>query len=379
MKTAHWMAVVAVAAAAATGGATVTRGQAERVPNTYVGTQNCVTCHIDYARQWAELKHSKALTRPGRPAAQSGCEACHGPGGRHGARREWRGEIISWKGMSPEQQVGSCLRCHQGRVDMAQWRGSPHSKMGVSCLYCHEVHKSTGVAGNLQKPQTDLCGGCHAQLADSIKAGKHHPVPKGLVCSACHDPHNAARPKLLRADRKVLCVKCHAPNGGRVRPSSHNVGIWAKEHGKTAKVDSTRCDTCHSREEFCNACHGGVAMPHPAEWSMKHGEPAGKNPASCANCHDEKKCGVCHEQMPPSSHGQEGFRKKHGAGAKGNEALCNLCHGQESCNKCHGTPMPHAENWVMEHKGKGASFAADSLCLKCHKKETFCVTCHPGK
>ncbi|MBI3946243.1 MAG: hypothetical protein HY321_10020 [Armatimonadetes bacterium] len=342
---------------------------AARPQNRYIGTEACFNCHIDYARQWAQLDHSKALVRAGRQAHQAGCEACHGPGERHATVRAARAEIISWAKLSPEQQSAACLRCHQPRVTAAGWGASPHAKLGVSCLFCHEAHRRTGNPRNLQKPQGELCGGCHAPVASLIKEGKHHAVPEGMGCTACHDPHSAARPKLLRADRQVLCRKCHAPDGARVRPTSHQGAEWFKEHGKTAKADVARCGTCHAREKFCTPCHG-TEMPHPGDWVMKHGATALKAGDACARCHDRAKCATCHAAMAPRSHRQEGFRARVADEAKGKEALCQLCHG---------TPMPHPENWIMEHKAKGAGFAKDALCFTCHQKEAFCKRCHPDR
>lgn len=369
MTQGRWIAALALAVGVGMLTLAAHGGNAAGAKNTYIGSNTCLTCHHEYARQWAQLDHSKALLRPGRAPENAGCEACHGPGGRHATRREARAEIRSWTPLSPAQQSEACLRCHQPRVTAAGWKSSPHAGLGVSCLFCHEVHRPTGHAKNLKQAQAEQCGGCHAEVAEQAAAGKHHALPEGVSCTACHDPHSGAREHLLRADPQVLCRKCHAPDGARVRPASHQADGWFQQHGKKAKGDTSRCQTCHNPPQFCTPCHG-TEMPHPEGFVMQHGAQALEKPDTCARCHDQKKCGVCHQHLAPKSHRQEQFRAQVAETAKGKEALCRLCHV---------VPVPHPQNWVMEHKSQGARFDEGSPCFQCHQKADTCARCHPGQ
>ena len=44
----------------------------------------------------------------------------------------------------------------------------------------------------------------------------HHPVREGkMSCASCHNPHDGAQPKMLKADSvNELCYQCHAEKRG---------------------------------------------------------------------------------------------------------------------------------------------------------------------
>jgi len=48
----------------------------------YVGSDTCVACHEDQQHGYDAGPHGKAAN-PRAPAAQHGCESCHGPGEKH--------------------------------------------------------------------------------------------------------------------------------------------------------------------------------------------------------------------------------------------------------------------------------------------------------
>ena len=112
-------------------------GNAAGAKNTYIGSNTCLTCHHEYARQWAQLDHSKALLRPGRAPENAGCEACHGPGGRHATRAGARRDPLVDAAVAGAA-VGGVPALSQPRVTAAGWKSSPHAGLGVSCLFCHE-------------------------------------------------------------------------------------------------------------------------------------------------------------------------------------------------------------------------------------------------
>ena len=49
---------------------------------TYVGSNECTTCHEDIARDFPTATHAR-LKAPGENAKDAGCESCHGPGKAH--------------------------------------------------------------------------------------------------------------------------------------------------------------------------------------------------------------------------------------------------------------------------------------------------------
>ena len=119
-------------------------------------------------------------------------------------------------------------------------------------------------------------------------------------------------------------------------------------------------------------------MSHVSGWVRKHGQSAGKSSSDCLGCHTQEFCRSCHSSVQPLSHDTD-WTKAHGKIADKSKETCSVCHTPDNCKKCHGgVDMPHAENWVMEHKNKGASLAEGSVCFKCHEN-TFCQMCHPPK
>jgi hypothetical protein len=83
-----------------------------------------------------------------------------------------------------------------------------------------------------------VCEGCHTDVVDQKKLGKHVVVP----CEACHgalsshaeDPASVTPPKL---DTALLCSRCHEANSAK--PKSFPQVVTADHSGGIA------CDTCH--------------------------------------------------------------------------------------------------------------------------------------
>jgi hypothetical protein len=83
-----------------------------------------------------------------------------------------------------------------------------------------------------------VCEGCHTEVVDQKKLGKHVVVP----CEACHgalaghaeDPASVTPAKL---DTAVLCARCHEANAAK--PKTFPQVVTADHSGGIA------CDTCH--------------------------------------------------------------------------------------------------------------------------------------
>lgn len=82
------------------------------------------------------------------------------------------------------------------------------------------------------------CEGCHTEVVEQKKLGKHVVVP----CEACHgglaahaeDPASITPPKL---DTAVICARCHEANSAK--PKTFPQVVTADHSGGLA------CDTCH--------------------------------------------------------------------------------------------------------------------------------------
>jgi len=84
----------------------------------------------------------------------------------------------------------------------------------------------------------EVCEGCHADVVEQKKQGKHVVV----ACEACHgalarhadDPASVTPVKL---DTAILCARCHEANSAK--PKSFPQVVTADHSGGIA------CDTCH--------------------------------------------------------------------------------------------------------------------------------------
>lgn len=84
----------------------------------------------------------------------------------------------------------------------------------------------------------EACEGCHTDVADMKKAGKHAHVN----CEACHDAQaqHAADPSSTtpsKLETARLCVRCHAASAARPKTFPQ---VNAEEH-----ADGVPCETCH--------------------------------------------------------------------------------------------------------------------------------------
>lgn len=259
----------------------------------YVGTAICIKCHIDFARRWAALEHSKKMTEPGRAPEKTGCEACHGPGGAHVAGQ--RSQIRKWEPLEVDQRSAICLQCHEDKVQAELWNSTVHALV-LSCDTCHEVHHQTEHDSMLRKSPAATCLECHDTLAAEAKAKHHHPLLEDvLTCGQCHSFHGTTEARLLVAPQGELCAACH---GDEVPTTeAHKREDYKLNHKAEAKADQDQCLMCHSEQTFCNTCHI-VKIPHAENYALEHADEAKKRLATCLQCHAEDFCAVCHDPVP---------------------------------------------------------------------------------
>jgi hypothetical protein len=157
------------------------------------------------------------------------CENCHGPGSGHSG---------SGEGIASSLRIDVCTVCHDPLQQFiaAQWARSTHA----------EPRSSSTVPGAAEDAR---CARCHSgqgfisHLDDRAVSGESSP---DVTCAVCHDPHEAARDRRLRAFGRVmlpdgtqatdvgisaLCMTCH--NGG-VGPEQVYSDEPILPHGNTA-------------------------------------------------------------------------------------------------------------------------------------------------
>ena len=136
--------------------------------------------------------------------------------------------------VQPETFCASWLAARQSLVSSAQKKAGAATSQGSShppykekeCNKCHDTTKT----GGLKAPRRELCLLCHDYILKGAYA--HAPATSG-ECLACHLPHDAVYPSLLKYDKARLCVSCHAEQ-------RQARGL----HDKSAKA-GLFCSDCH--------------------------------------------------------------------------------------------------------------------------------------
>ena len=258
------------------------------VGSGYVGEDTCLTCHEDMTKGYHGSPHAR-VKDPRSPAANAGCESCHGPGKAHVDSDGDATKIKQLNKISTREASETCLSCHN-RSEHNEWAGGKHDSRNVGCLTCHSIHEPKSEAKQLKtETVTETCVQCHRKEVNKVHKTAHMPVREGkMECTTCHNPHGSQNVKMLREGNSITeaCASCHAEKRGPF--------LW--EHA----VGRENCVTCHdphgSNNErmlvaklpmLCQRCH--VHSRHPATIYdntqlnvTKSNRIVGR---SCVNCH----------------------------------------------------------------------------------------------
>jgi len=253
----------------------------------YVGEATCLGCHEDQA--YKGTAHGQAFNER-TPAANLGCENCHGPGKAHADSGDPT-LIRRFTAISPSEVNATCTSCHD-RATHALWDGSQHEQRSLSCITCHSIHSAKGLPLLKAQSQYTLCSTCHRNVINRTFRVNHMPVREGaLLCSSCHNVHGTQNVRLLRAGTTIdeSCTSCHTDKRGPY--------LW--EHAPV----SESCITCHdphgsnndrmlvSKLPFlCQRCH--VTSRHPPTvydgFVLQNSQNANKiYGRACTHCHQQ--------------------------------------------------------------------------------------------
>src|SRR3954452_12884635 len=90
----------------------------------YVGEDTCLTCHEDQKKGYHGSPHARAAN-PRTPAANKGCESCHGPGQAHVDGGGDKTKITNPNAMPLRDASATCLSCHN-RTSHDNFAGGKH-------------------------------------------------------------------------------------------------------------------------------------------------------------------------------------------------------------------------------------------------------------
>lgn len=169
---------------------------------TYVGSEDCKTCHEDAAKEFMLSTHSRISQKD---AEVKDCEMCHGPGSIHVENSGGIGTIIN-----PKKDPTACFTCHTDKqMEFRRPYHHPVLEGKMSCGDCHSAHgeevrpwSSTTLDG-----VNEACFKCHKDQRGPF-VWSHEAVQEG--CTTCHDVHGSINDKMLSARDSNLCLKCHS-------------------------------------------------------------------------------------------------------------------------------------------------------------------------
>lgn len=288
--------------------------------------KSCESCHSVSDRGNVSTDPSAGYVSTQSPRYQDvQCESCHGPGLTHVTNPDVTGNKPLASLAVGTSLTNGCGECHSGdhQPFAEQWASSRHANApgtrgtNASCWSCHDAKKvleSWGINSN---------------YVEASNADAHLPV----VCTVCHDPHNAKNPNQLRFPIDVpdvetnLCMKCHHK---RAEP----------------EINSNRGP--HSPQGPILLGEGGWLPPNfqypPKSLVGTHG--SDQNPKLCATCH------VAAYDVPDKLTGQFSFR------ATGHSFQ------PIPCVDGNGVPLPDPK---ADCDDTERSFRA---CVGCHGSET---------
>lgn len=306
----------------------------------------CISCH-------KTTPHEVNIVKSG-PHKDTRCISCHEPAGA-GARMFTSvfpriSHILT--GAKIAQQEQSSANAQYTSTDGITVDGDAISEQinstygGVnsqSCAQCHEsvqkgvsTNGTTGIRVEHKEPleQGMKCVDCHTK---GEKNGQIVYSRSMDTCIVCHDGEKASSE----------CSTCHTKNfaaasASRVKPvegETHNLNM--------------NCYTCHNPAR-CDACHGGVRMPHSKKF-MTTGAHAydgayaiWNKTTKCSKCHDYKtECGKCHGTLPYHQAIVKDFATSHKSGMFENKP-CGLCH------------------YNFNPGENSGDFGDDDACASCH-------------
>jgi len=262
---------------------------------------DCQGCHEKaLGNSFAKAKHA---------TLDQSCAQCHVNVAEH-AKAQMNGDknapSPSLKKLSVNQVNETCLKCHE-KAGQANYAASMHSRRNLTCTSCHSIHDAKSVKAQLKtKDASETCFTCHKSERAKSQRTSHHPIREGKMdCTSCHNPHDGATPKMIKADSvNDLCYKCH----------TEKRGPFLFEHAPV-------------REE-CTTCHEPHGSNHRRLLTQKL-------PNLCWNCHFTGSGHFAQNTGGLDNHGTEQGKYQVAPTGTTNFPTINSRMVEKSCKNCH--------------------------------------------
>lgn len=351
----------------------------------WIGDDACRACHAAESEGFAGNAHAAVM----RPGPGLGCEACHGPAGRHRDAPETPGLVDAFAKLDARAAEERCVRCHFESLRARGVRGAHARVTAVTCTACHAAHHEAPAAAPAPSelaPAAGACARCHAEAIRAHLRSDHGALvsgPGARGCEVCHGPGEehvraSGRPGTIRVpappEQDGLCRDCHRGSPALARWDS-------SDHARAGVA----CAACHtllgdplepaSRRELrvCGGCHAAEA----AEFRLPNRHPLPEGTMACSSCHDvhggrstpfsrralDDRCVSCH----PGTAGPfvfeheadrtEGCGACHAPHGSPNRRLLTVWPVRDLCLQCHPATPPNHDL---------SSFSPFLECARCH-------------
>jgi Outer membrane cytochrome MtrC/MtrF-like, domains II/IV len=216
-------------------------------------------------------------------ASMDNCYTCHNNGDKVAP-------IASSAVMSKHTATNQCEACHSNLLNL---KPKNHRVADFSRL-----HGKMAMNGEASRD----CASCHSQ---SFCAECHSPSNEAASPSMIDEFYNSAYPRGEKID----------DGDGLTLQMVHSL-TYRYTHGFDARIQSSRCQTCHETESFCADCHrngydangarivpqshqlAGFASSTGGKAMNRHGRLASMDIERCVTCHNvdggDPICAMCH-------------------------------------------------------------------------------------
>jgi predicted CXXCH cytochrome family protein len=263
-----------------------------------------------------------------------------------------------------------CFECHDDVKEVLS-RKYKHKAALEACTNCHNPHNAAQPK-LLDGDVVALCTSCHTGIRKQLARGKirHGAVMKDKKCVNCHNPHATNVERLLIALPFDLCMQCHSKDGivandGKVLTNFKKLLAQNKDwHDPVRAKDCSACHRTHAADNFRL-----LVSDYPSAFYAPYDR---KTYGLCYSCHNER---VVTE---PETTTLTGFRN-------GSKNLHYVHVNQErgrscrACHEVHASPQDHhirdgvpygPKGWVLKIGYR--KLPTGGSCTKtCHEFRTY--------